>query len=317
MDKEKNVKLITKTWLYSKTKYTTVMINAINEADRIDKNTDEFLEDVSLAVKRSSSPNYLLKILNSKNVILLTPKEPLPKPIRVFCAKDIKNKGSDIKVFIDVTDVIEQNENTMRYKVDVNRLIAYLVSAKINMIYYKIPGAFIKNAQYTYLATKIYAKLFTHIVDYLGNISVIPENKNKMMYYASKYFLFNVMGMTNEERVAEIAIKASDITTSQANIYDLADRGIIPGCEFKDMLSLIQEQFKMDKLTASLFVSKWMYLYGSGTMFGIEFFPAYVQMITDAYIGIYSNNQKTIEKVAGKDMVEFGKLNIYNNNGIM
>lgn len=317
MAKENNVKLITKCWLYSKTKYTNVMVKAIMEGVRINKNTDQFLEDVSMEIKRSSSPTYLLKILNSKNVILFTPKDPMPKPIKVFCAKDIKNKTSDIKVFIDVSDVIEKNENTGRYKVQTNTLISYLVAAKINMIYYKIPGAFVKNSNYMYLAARIYAKLFTHIIDYLGNISVIPENRNKMMYFASQFFLYNVIGLESDERVSQISMKVADVSSTISNIYNMSARDAIKNKSIKDFLGLVQQQFKMDKLTASVFISKWMYLYGSGTMFGVEFFPSFVQMITDSYIGVYLNNQKTIEKVVGKDMVEFGKLNIYDNNGIM
>lgn len=309
-------KLITKCWLYGKTKYTEIMLKAIKEGERIEKNTDEFISDVALPIKRSSAPNYLLKILNSKNVVLFTYKDPMPKPIRVFCAKDVK-KGSDIKVFIDVTNAITLNKSSGRYVVNENLVIAYLIAAKINMIYYKLPGTLIKNSKYVESAATIYAKLFTHIIDYLANISVIPENRDKMLYYASQFFMYNVLGMKNEERISEISCKISGVGESVGNIYNIAATNSIKNWNIKEFLNFVGQQFKIDKLSASVFVSKWMYLYGSGTMLGIEFFPSFVQMITDSYIGVYTNNQKTIEKVTGLSMVEFGKLNIYDNNGIM
>ena len=54
-----------------------------------------------------------------------------------------------------------------------------------------------------------------------------------------------------------------------------------------------------------------MYLYGPGTLFALEYYPALAATITDAYCGAYLNNQKTIEKICGRDMIEFAKQVIY------
>ena len=50
-----------------------------------------------------------------------------------------------------------------------------------------------------------------------------------------------------------------------------------------------------------------MQFYGTGTVFALEFFPAFSAMLTDAYVGGYINNQLTIEKIAGQSMVKFTK----------
>ena len=50
-----------------------------------------------------------------------------------------------------------------------------------------------------------------------------------------------------------------------------------------------------------------MFVYGTGTVFALELLPSFSNMLTDAYIGAYINNQKTIEKIAGTGMVEFTK----------
>ena len=54
-----------------------------------------------------------------------------------------------------------------------------------------------------------------------------------------------------------------------------------------------------------------MYLYGPATIFGAEYVPALITMITDAFCGVYLNNQKTIEKVLGTSLVSYGKYIIY------
>ena len=54
-------------------------------------------------------------------------------------------------------------------------------------------------------------------------------------------------------------------------------------------------------------VEKWIYLYGINTLFGLEYYPALSAMLTDAYVGSYINNQKTIEKVVGNTLVSYSK----------
>ena len=50
-----------------------------------------------------------------------------------------------------------------------------------------------------------------------------------------------------------------------------------------------------------------MSIYGTGTVFALEIFPAFASMLTDAYVGAYLNNQKTIEKITNTSMIEFTK----------
>lgn len=300
---------ISKCYLYSKMNgYTKVMADAILHAKRIDRNTTEFAEDVGLEIKRSKAPIYLLKILNSKNTHLLQPENPLPKPIRVFAAKDIKG-NKKINAFIDISNIITQTNNN-RYKVNTSVLIAYLLSAKHNMMYYGIPGAFSNKSQLVLLETRAFAKLFTHVIDYLGNISIIPENREKMMYLSAEYFLYNHLKLTDEDRIHEIAMKVADINESQQNIFNIVSDGkdlkTLPG--FVDTVKTI---FKMKKLTLSLVIEKWMFLYGAATVLSLEFLPSFLTMITDAYSGVYLNNQKSIEKILAKDLVELGKMLIY------
>lgn len=300
---------ISKCYLYSKMNgYTKVMADAILHAKRIDRNTTEFAEDVGLEIKRSKAPIYLLKILNSKNTHLLQPENPLPKPIRVFAAKDIKG-NKKINAFIDISNIITQTNNN-RYKVNTSVLIAYLLSAKHNMMYYGIPGAFSNKSQLVLLETRAFAKLFTHVIDYLGNISVIPENREKMMYLSAEYFLYNHLKLTDEDKIHEIAMRVADITESQQNIFNIVSDGkdlkTLPG--FVDAVKTI---FKMNKLTLSLVIEKWMFLYGAATVLSLEFLPSFLTMITNAYSGVYLNNQKSIEKILAKDLVELGKMLIY------
>ena len=307
------VKPISSCFLYKKMEgYTSKMTDAIMNAERINKDNNVFMEDVALELKKSKAPAYVLKILTSKNTNLIWPNESLPRGIRVFAAKDIKNKGTKINVFVDCTGVITKRENG-RYKTKTDVLIAYLVSAKNNMMYYALPGVLTKKSSDVTLMAKCFGKLFTHIIDYIGNISVLPEQREKCRYLSAKYFLTAVAGMDDEDRINDIATKAAEITESQARIFEIATSAV----KFESLPEFVEDLasvFKLTKLTLTLVIEKWMYIYGSGTVMALEFLPAFLTMITDAYCGVYLNMQKSIEKILSKDLVELGKTNIYENN---
>ena len=76
---------------------------------------------------------------------------------------------------------------------------------------------------------------------------------------------------------------------------------------FDVFLKQLEKLLKLNNLSVELIVEKWIYLYGTGTQFALEIFPAFASMMTNCYVGCYINNQKTIEKVAGRDMVDFTK----------
>ena len=66
---------------------------------------------------------------------------------------------------------------------------------------------------------------------------------------------------------------------------------------------LFRSSFK--GFTVDVFIERWRYLFGRGTQFGAELYPAFATILTNAYSGTYLVNQNTIEKVAGKEMVTF------------
>jgi hypothetical protein len=77
----------------------------------------------------------------------------------------------------------------------------------------------------------------------------------------------------------------------------------------KVFVSALREvmHFNAKTISVDIVVERWMHSYGVGTVFALEYFPAFSSMMTDAYIGGYLNSQKTIEKICGSTMVQYSK----------
>ena len=124
---------------------------------------------------------------------------------------------------------------------------------------------------------------------------------------AAMYYQVNILGSDpNSESVKGVARKVAGISDREAEIIMIKMK---PECftNIKFFVESVADVLHLNKMTLETVVEKWMYVYGTGTVFALELFPAFSSMLTDAYVGAYVNNQKTIEKVAGPSMIEFTK----------
>jgi len=299
------------TYLYSKyNQYEKETVDFVMKADRIDQSLPEFDEIVYEVKRRNISP-AIVKVLMSPNVILMSRLKPLSKAFKVFCAKDIKNDNS-LRVFIDVSGIIKMDEAAGKYRcsrTDIDIFISYLVDAMTSFIYYSPKGTdrIVNNAKIRSVGAKGFADLFTHIVDYLCKITTIPAAKNKCLFMASLYYLSNILGSDpNSEATKTIARRVSGISERESEII-LLQMNPNSMQNIKFFVESVADVLHLNKLTLDTVVEKWMYVYGTGTVFALELLPSFASMLTDAYVGAYINNQKSIEKIAGQSMVEFTK----------
>lgn len=316
----KELKSYSDSYLYAKyPKYEKTLMDAIMKDPLIDKTSNEF-QDVIYEVKRMrmiSEP--LVRILTSKNTMLLDCDNPLPRTFKVFASRDPKSKDtSEIKIFIDCTNVIERRDKTGDYKVDDVKLLSYLMNGAICMVYHKNASLILRRSDLIQSATTCFAKLFTFIIDYLAKVSIQESNKIKVLYLSAMYFLEGMLRMDNPNQSSKMAKKIAGISEREANMIDiLLDKACNSGKgakqdpyeNIKVFISTLADVMHLnDKvITLDTIVEKWMQQYGPGTVFGMEYFPAFSAMITDAYNGGYLNQQKTIEKVCGTDMVDYAK----------
>lgn len=288
-------------YLYNKYPlYNKILFEAMMHSEFIDKEVDSF-KDVEYEIKRTKVSDGLLRILKSPKTILLVPDKALPKPFTSFVAIDPRSK-KERKLFIDTSNCIFKTEDR-GYQINDLRLISALVSGHFEMSYLVKNGLPANNITYA----ECFSSLFTYIIDYIGKISINDGARDKCIYLSSRYFYEGICGIS-EDRSRSVSRKIAGIAESKEAIYYINHSNDKENfIDINKFIKLIKNTFKLDKLTIDVFVEKWMFLYGPSTVFTIEYLPAFAKMITDAYIGAYNNNQKTIEKVCGKEMVMMAK----------
>ena len=299
--------------------YQKRLMNAIMKDPVIDKTEDGF-KDVIYEVKRTRVSDSLVRILNSTNTILLDCEDPLPRAFKVFCAKDIRSKTPTKKVFIDCTGVITRSANSSEFRTEDIKLVSYLVNSAVCMAYHKNVSLILRRGTLISKSTECFAKCFTFIIDYLVKVSIQESSKIKVMYLSAMYFLKSVLLMEDEQS-RSLAKKIAGISDREASMMDiLLDKFMNSSTKLKGEAANPFENIKTfisamrgvmhfnDKvISTDMIVERWLAQFGPSTVFGLEYFPAFSAMITDAYNGGYLNQQKTIEKVCGSSMVDYSK----------
>ena len=291
--------------LYNKyPKYNTMIFDALMTDDFIDKASTEFNEDVLIDIKRSRVNSHILQVLTSPKTILYYPKTPLPTFFKVLVAADprsSKKDKKDRKLFIDCTSVIHRGDKGWRTNTEA--LLSYLIAGYCHMAY---TSNLTFGGDTTSLEALNFAKLFTYVIDFIAKISVSEANRDKCMYYAARYYLEGIAGR-EESYSRTVAQKYAGITDIKENTYQFKIKDKDAFKELKNFIALIRTEFKIENLTVDVVVEKWMYLFNPSSVFALEYMPAFQSMMIYAYIGAYLNNQKTIEKICGKTMVQYVK----------
>lgn len=296
-------KRLSDSYLYGVGGYEKNLYKFFVESKVIDKD-EQGLEDIRYDVKRVQNTTALLKVFDSKNVIFLTGSVALPRSFKVFAASDIKSGDNKTKVFIDVTGLMVNNNGKYVIKTsDLDKFVSYLTSALAYLIYYADADRIINNSKLLETGTKAFAELFTYVIDSL-RVGGVDKLREKCLYVSAVYYQVNILKKDFTDSVSTRAKKISGLSSRDIEMVEMN----MDSDSFKDIskfVDCISKIIRAEGLKLNNFVNKWIFVFGPGTQFATELYPAFSSMITNAYCGGYLNNQKVIEKILGRTLVEY------------
>lgn len=296
-------KKLSDSYLYGIGGYEQKLYKFFVESTTLTKQEPGF-EDIRYDVKRGQNSTALLKAFDSNNVVFLTHNVALPRSFKVFAASDIKSGDNKTKIFIDVTGVINNVNGKYIIKPnDLDKFISYLMTALAYLIYYADADRITNNSKLLETGTKAFAELFTYAIDSL-RIGGVDKLREKVLYLSAMYYQINILRKDPTESADNRAKKVSGLSVRDIEMLNI----LLDGDTYKDIFHFIQNISKViraEGLKLDNFVEKWIFVFGSGTQFALELYPAFSSLVTNAYCGAYLNNQKVIEKILGRTLVEY------------
>lgn len=296
------------TYLYSQyAEYDKKLFEFVMNAERINTKGSEF-EDILYDIKRRKVSDSLAKVLTSNNVVLgIHTGKALPKAFKAFVFSDVK-EDKKVRVFIDVTDcVVYKNGAYVCNKLD--WLVSYVVDAMTAFVYQLATNRITGNASILKDGGEAFTRCFSYIIDRMYKVTTVPQLKRRIDYAIALYYQVNLMEKDLDKSFDSIkanAIRISDIDPKETQFVDV----MLKRDDFTNIdkfVNALGRIFSLKDIKTGNVVSYWMNAFGTGTVFGLEYLPAFCAMMTDAYIGAYLNQQLSIEKVAGTAMVKVSK----------
>lgn len=264
-----------------------------------DKKSDAFRGIVE-EVKRQQTSSILYNVLMMPNVKICINQYEMPRAFKVF---DAKNPSDGYKpcVFIDVSGIIEfKNGYYVCKKIDV--LCAYLFDALVYLLYRHYPQKLVNNSIIVNNAMEAYVAMVHNTIEYMG-LYGYSMNRKKVAYASGLYFLTNMMGKDLDQYNKNIAGKLAGLTPAEIRAYDI----FLQEIDFTNIESFIRtiaEVFTLKGLTLEVFISKWMYYYGTGTHYAAELLTSFLVLVVNAYTGCYIVGQRQVERACSDAMVK-------------
>jgi hypothetical protein len=179
----------------------------------------------------------------------------------------------------------------------------------VNYIYAVAENKLVGNASVLKDGGEAFSRAFSYVIDRMYKISTVQQLRRRIEYASAIYYQVNLLGKSldkNYDSIKANAMRIADIENKDAQIVDL----MFKDTDFLNIdtfVSALTRVFNFKDLKTSNVIAVWMQAFGTGTVFALEFFPAFSTMLTNTYVGGYLDQQLTIEKVTGTAMVSFSK----------
>lgn len=300
------IKNFNQSFLYGMADYSKEITEYLIKAERIDTESKDF-DNIKYIIQRSQITSYLSNFLSKKSLVLVVPDKPMPLSFKVFTAKDIRNDRMT-KVFVDCYGLFKRDitgEYTIS-NINIDIFIAYLLAAMNAIIYSAKPSLITNNTTILNTSTECFAKLATNIIDYM-RIGGVDNVREKTLYLTALYYQIGILLKDDSPLAYQKALKISGLSDREANFLQVK----VPVSSYENINTFITALAKAlnveNELKVDNFIEKWCFLYKGGTHFGTELYPSFANMLIYSYVGSYIVNQKTIEKILGRSLIDYCK----------
>lgn len=185
--------------------------------------------------------------------------------------------------------------------IDYKKLYCLLESA-----YLALEGIPRNNSMIINKGSLIFAHVFAKVLNKKFSLNTDRAALNKVIFLASKYYLINHLGLSDQATIFNYASKNCKAGTDIV-MRDI-DAEFTPEC-FANLATFLQKMSSLpykfvsgfESITVRDYVAAFAEMYGQSTIFALETLEYFVFMISSVVIGAYLNNQTVLEDIIDTD----------------
>lgn len=292
----------------------TYIFSMMNEGGYIDKKlslftnpntstvaTEKMLEEQLLHINKTFKYPAKMAVLEAyKNgeLIPVVLKKGVNERMPVSIPFIVNSDRTKAIVFIDNYSTVNSSGDI---NIDYKKFYCLMESA-----YLALEGLPYNNSSVINKGSLIWSHLFTKILNKKFALNTDKTAMDRVIFLASKFFLYNIIGMTDPSTVFNYAIKNCKYA-SEILLRDI-DAEFTPDT-FENISTFLSKfsntSFKFvsgfEKITVRDFISSYAEMYGQSTILALETLEYFAFVISSVVIGAYLNNQTTLEDIIDVD----------------
>lgn len=228
-----------------------------------------------------------------------------------------KNAHGKIVSVVVVDSYGKMDKETKNVNIDAKKLYCIMEAAHLARVYYYHSHELAKRNVVITNGSSIYSNMFSRVLNKKYALNVDKNKLHKVIFLASKFFLINILGMSDNEMTVNYAMK----NCVGGNPYILKEvNDILEKEDYKDLATFVQALTKpelnigLGDLTVRGYLEQFINMYDASALFSLEYFPYFMYNVLSVTNGAYINNQYILEDIVEKhgaklytDMITVGR----------
>lgn len=298
------------TFLYEmQDKASNLKENMLVYSPLLDDISINLLEDnLNIISKRYNYPlkNKVIDDLTSKKrLIPIYNKDRLHIP--TYIPAYLYNIKGNIASLVNLTNYASYNKINNEFNIDTKQLFACLQTGTVLLGCFENWNSITMNQSICKLGASLYTKFIFKILDKMFAINLDPIKSDKLKFVIAKFFLINILEKSNTETINNMAYSCVSNNTSKNTIIafeeGLPQNIYVRLDDFIYGLSINIDG--LHSLTIRTFIDTSIKMYGTSTLFALEFFPMFCHMLFSVAVGAHLNSEYLIESLMGKEIDRF------------
>jgi hypothetical protein len=234
-------------------------------------------------------------------VLLYSPDNVrIPTSMPFFLTKNAQGKVVSV-VLVDTYG--KMDKETKYVNVDAKKLYCMMEAAHLARTYYFHSQELAKRNVVITSGSSIYANMFARVLNKKYALNVDKTKYHKVLFLASKFYLINILGLSDGEMAVNYAMK----NCIGGNPYILREvNDLMNEEDFKDISLFIKALTRQElglglgDLTVRGFLEQFITMYDHSALLSLEYFPYFLYNVLSVTNGAYINNQYVLEDIIEK-----------------
>ena len=268
--------------------------------DNLDKKLME--DDLHTIAKRYNYPmkNRVIADIEAGRIVPVLNKERVKLPSSM--PSYLYNDQGKVVAIVNFTNYVSKTVEDKLHG-DTRQMFACLQTGSVLLGCFEKWNQIVSNQDVNKLGALMYAKMFVKVLDKMFAVNLDNIKADKLKFIAARFYVQKLLGKPWNETALNTCLTVCSHTTRNTIINfnnELNDKDFTKLDKLIEMIAMRIDG--CSGLSIRAFLDTYMRMFGTSTLFALEYLPMFFHAIFSVAVGAHLNSEFMIESLMGKDI---------------